>query len=44
METVERGTSFFDAFRIADDILRQAVQGIRTSLPCPASSIATLQT
>src|SRR6516162_8229403 len=28
METVEPGTSFFDAFRIADDILRQAVQGI----------------
>ena len=28
METVEHGTSFFDAFRIADDILRQAVQGI----------------
>ena len=28
METVERGTSFFEAFRIADDILRQAVQGI----------------
>src|SRR6266851_3718085 len=27
MDTVERGTSFFDAFRIADDILRQAVQG-----------------
>src|SRR6516162_9005140 len=27
METVEPGTSFFDAFRIADDILRQAVQG-----------------
>src|SRR5271169_1939129 len=26
MDTVERGTSFFDAFRIADDILRQAVQ------------------
>src|SRR5207244_5374822 len=23
MDTVERGTSFFDAFRIADDILRQ---------------------
>jgi len=23
METVERGTSFFDAFRIADDILRR---------------------
>ena len=28
MDTVERGTSFFEAFRIADDILRQAVQGI----------------
>jgi cell division protein FtsZ len=27
MECVERGTSFFEAFRIADDILRQAVQG-----------------
>jgi len=29
MDTVERGTSFFDAFRIADDILRQAVQASR---------------
>src|SRR6266852_2765906 len=28
METVEPGTSFFNAFIIADDILRQAVQGI----------------
>src|SRR5216110_2628331 len=28
MDTVERGTSFFDAFRIADDILRQTVPGI----------------
>src|SRR5712692_1719217 len=27
MDTVERGTSFFEAFRIADDILRQAGQG-----------------
>ena len=25
---VDRGTSFFEAFRIADDVLRQAVQGI----------------
>ena len=29
MECVEQGTSFFEAFRIADDILRQAVQGIQ---------------
>ncbi len=28
MEFVDRGTSFFEAFRIADDILRQGVQGI----------------
>ena len=28
MGFVEKGTSFFEAFRIADDILRQAVQGI----------------
>src|SRR6185503_8791036 len=28
LELVPRGTSFFDAFRLADDILRQAVQGI----------------
>lgn len=28
LEFVDRGTSFFEAFRIADDILRQAVQGI----------------
>ncbi|MBI4472728.1 MAG: cell division protein FtsZ, partial [Acidobacteria bacterium] len=27
LATLERGTSLFDAFRIADDILRQAVQG-----------------
>ncbi len=27
LETVETGTSFFEAFRIADDVLRQAVQG-----------------
>ena len=35
METVERGTSFFDAFRIADDILRQAVQGISDIITVP---------
>ncbi len=35
METVERGTSFFDAFRIADDILRQAVQGISAIITVP---------
>ena len=35
METVERGTSFFDAFRISDDILRQAVQGISDIITVP---------
>jgi cell division protein FtsZ len=35
METVEKGTSFFDAFRIADDILRQAVQGISDIITVP---------
>src|ERR1700745_3291719 len=35
METVERGPSFFDAFRIADDILRQAVQGISDIITVP---------
>src|ERR1700758_5504920 len=35
METVDRGTSFFDAFRIADDILRQAVQGISDIITVP---------
>jgi len=44
METVERGTSFFDAFRIADDILRQAVQGISDIITVRASSTATLPT
>jgi len=28
MQFVDKGTSFFEAFRIADDILRQGVQGI----------------
>src|ERR1700752_1398251 len=35
METVERGTSFFDAFRIADELLRQAVQGISDIITVP---------
>ncbi|MGO9642729.1 MAG: cell division protein FtsZ [Candidatus Acidiferrales bacterium] len=35
MDTVERGTSFFEAFRIADDILRQAVQGISDIITVP---------
>src|ERR1700732_2055335 len=35
MEAVERGTSFFDAFRIANDILRQAVQGISDIITVP---------
>jgi cell division protein FtsZ len=28
MQFIDKGTSFFEAFRIADDILRQGVQGI----------------
>ena len=35
MDTVEKGTSFFEAFRIADDILRQAVQGISDIITVP---------
>jgi len=35
LETVEKGTSFFEAFRIADDILRQAVQGISDIITIP---------
>ena len=35
METVEAGTSFFEAFRIADDMLRQAVQGISDIITIP---------
>src|ERR1700723_2558348 len=35
MDCVEHGTSFFDAFRIADDILRQAVQGISDIITVP---------
>ena len=35
LSTLERGTSLFDAFRIADDILRQAVQGISDLIVVP---------
>ncbi len=35
MNCVETGTSFFEAFRIADDILRQAVQGISDIITIP---------
>src|SRR3982075_1775093 len=35
METVERGTSFFDAFRIADDIFRQAVDAANGAISSP---------
>src|SRR5260221_717206 len=34
-ETVARRPSFFDAFRIAPDILRQAVQGLSDANPLP---------
>ena len=32
---VPRGTSFFDAFKVADDLLRQAVQGISDIINTP---------
>jgi cell division protein FtsZ len=35
IELVPRGTSFFEAFRIADDVLRQAVQGIADIITTP---------
>ena len=35
IEVVERGTSFFESFRIADDTLRQAVQGISNIITIP---------
>src|SRR5213596_2382125 len=35
LATLDRGTSLFDAFRIADDILRQAVQGISDFITVP---------
>lgn len=35
LELVPRGTSFFEAFRVADDVLRQAVQGIADIITTP---------
>ena len=35
LQTVQRGTSLQDAFRIADDILRQGVQGISDIIQIP---------
>jgi cell division protein FtsZ len=35
IELVPRGTSFFEAFRIADDVLRQGVQGISDIITTP---------
>ncbi|SRR5579884_701701 len=35
LQFVPRGTSFFESFRIADDILRQAVQGISDIITIP---------
>ncbi|MBI4466535.1 MAG: cell division protein FtsZ [Acidobacteria bacterium] len=35
LDAVEPGTSFFEAFRVADDILRQGVQGITDIIAIP---------
>ena len=35
LSLVPKGTSFFEAFRIADDVLRQAVQGISDIITTP---------
>ncbi len=35
LDLVPHGTSFFEAFRIADDVLRQAVQGISDIITTP---------
>ncbi len=35
LSLVPRGTSFFDAFKLADDLLRQAVQGISDIINTP---------
>ena len=35
LEMVPKGTSFFEAFRVADDVLRQAVQGISDIITTP---------
>src|SRR5438309_6461007 len=35
LEIVPRGTSFYESFRVADDVLRQAVQGIADIITTP---------
>jgi cell division protein FtsZ len=35
LDLVPKGTSFFEAFRVADDVLRQAVQGISDIITTP---------
>jgi cell division protein FtsZ len=35
LELVPKGTSFFESFRVADDVLRQAVQGIADIITTP---------
>src|SRR5712671_5279398 len=35
LEIVPRGTSFYESFRVADDVLRQAVQGISDIITTP---------
>jgi cell division protein FtsZ len=35
LDLVPKGTSFYDAFRVADDVLRQAVQGIADIITTP---------
>jgi cell division protein FtsZ len=35
LDLVPRGTSFYEAFRVADDVLRQAVQGIADIITTP---------
>src|SRR5665213_1150548 len=35
LDLVRKGTSFFEAFRVADDVLRQAVQGIADIITTP---------
>jgi cell division protein FtsZ len=50
LELVPKGTSFFEAFRVADDVLRQAVQGISDIITTPGlinrdfSDIRTIMT
>jgi len=38
LHTVDRGSSLADSFRVADDVLRQAVQGISDLITVPGSS------